>query len=121
MLFSLFSAYHSYNLQSRFSVVASVLLVRVQTHHSIKTFLNKKKRTDVCLNGFLIFIMSSLPLSPFYFHKLKYQTHMINSMTRSLYYHNYYYPFSPFIHIIQCFGAENIKAEEKVWATYLVL
>lgn len=43
MLFLLFSVYHSYDLPSRFSV-ASVLLVRVQTRHPIKTQFNKKKK-----------------------------------------------------------------------------
>lgn len=52
----------------------------------------------MCLNGFLICIMSFLSLSPFYFHKLnlKYQIHMIKSMTRSVYYHYGYYCYLNF-------------------------
>lgn len=46
MLFLLFSVYHSYDLPSRFSV-ASVLLVRVQTLHPIKTQFNKKKKKQL--------------------------------------------------------------------------
>ena len=47
----------------------------------------------MCLNGFLICIMSFPSLSPFYFHKFKFkcQIHMITSKRPSFYYHYHYY------------------------------